>query len=104
MALSNRATPRYYRAFRDAVARGEIPICKEISMEMDRIASLIRNPGVYYDDEAVEGFIRFCTLTEAIILPNGDTVTWRLCEADVARNRSIKYFIFEEFLNFGENL
>lgn len=68
MALSNTATPKYYGAFRDAVLRGEIPVCREISMEMNRIDDLIANPGVYYDDEAVEGFIKFCenelTLTD----------------------------------------
>lgn len=68
MTLSNTAVPRYYDLFRDAVLRGEIPVCKEISMEMNRIDDLIRNPGIYYDDEAVEGWIRFCeneaTLTD----------------------------------------
>lgn len=68
MALSNTAVPIYYGQFRDAVIRGEIPICKEIAMEMNRIDDLIRNPGVYYDDQAVEGFIRYCenelTLTD----------------------------------------
>ena len=68
MALSNRAVPKYYGAFREAVMRGEIPVCEEISMEMNRIDSLIENPGVWYDDEAVEGFIRYCeselTLTD----------------------------------------
>lgn len=68
MALSNTATPRYYGAFRDAVIRGEIPVCKEISMEMNRIDDLIANPGIYYDDQAVEGFIDYCenelTLTD----------------------------------------
>ena len=68
MALSNTATPRYYGAFRDAVIRGEIPVCKEISMEMNRIDDLIANPGIYYDDQAVEGFIEYCenelTLTD----------------------------------------
>lgn len=58
--ISNTATPYYYGKFRDAVIRGEIPVCKEISMEMNRIDALIRNPGVYYDNEAVEGFIRYC--------------------------------------------
>ena len=66
--LSNTATPIYYGQFRDAVLRGEIPVCREISMEMNRIDALIRNPGVYYDDKAVEGWIRFCenelTLTD----------------------------------------
>ena len=68
MALSNTAVPKYYGAFRDAVIRGEIPVCNEISMEMNRIDDLIANPGVYYDDQAVEGWIRFCeaelTLTD----------------------------------------
>ena len=60
MALSNTATPRYYGSFREEVLRGEIPVCKEISMEMNRIDDLIANPGVYYDDLAVEGFVAFC--------------------------------------------
>lgn len=68
MALSNTATPKYYGQFRDAVIRGEIPVCKEISMEMNRIDDLIANPGVWYDEDAVEGFIEFCekelTLTD----------------------------------------
>lgn len=68
MALSNTAVPKYYGAFRDAVIRGDIPVCKEISMEMNRIDDLIANPGVYYDDEAVEGWIKYCeaelTLTD----------------------------------------
>ncbi len=68
MALSNTATPKYYGQFREAVIRGEIPVCKEISMEMNRIDDLIANPGIWYDDQAVEGFISFCeselTLTD----------------------------------------
>ena len=68
MALSNTATPIYYGQFRDAVLRGEIPVCREISMEMNRIDSLIANPGIYYDDEAINGFIKYCenelTLTD----------------------------------------
>ena len=68
MSLSNTATPYYYGQFRDAVLRGEIPVCKQVSMEMNRIDSLIANPGVYYDDEAVQGFINYCenelTLTD----------------------------------------
>lgn len=68
MALSNTAVPKYYGKFRDAVIRGDIPVCKEISMEMNRIDNRIRNPGIYYDDEKVEGWIRFCenelTLTD----------------------------------------
>jgi phage terminase large subunit-like protein len=68
MALSNTATPKYYGAFRDAVLRGDIPVCREISMEMNRIDDLIANPGIWYDDRAVEGFVSFCenelTLTD----------------------------------------
>lgn len=68
MSLSNTAVPRYYGKFRESVIRGEIPICKEISMEMNRIDDLIDNPGMYYDDLAVEGFIKYCenelTLTD----------------------------------------
>lgn len=68
MALSNTATPRYYGKFRDAVISGEIPICREISMEMERIDELIADPGIYYDDEKVEGWIHYCeaelTLTD----------------------------------------
>lgn len=68
MALSNTAVPKYYGEFRDAVMRGEIPVNREISMEMNRIDDLIENPGVWYDDLAVEGFISFCeeelTLTD----------------------------------------
>lgn len=68
MALSNTAVPKYYGMFRDAVLRGEIPVCETISMEMNRIDDLIANPGVWYNDQAVEGFVRFCenelTLTD----------------------------------------
>lgn len=68
MALSNTATPKYYGMFRDAVIRGEIPVCEEISMEMNRIDSLIANPGIWYDDQAIQGFVNYCenelTLTD----------------------------------------
>ena len=68
MALSNTAVPRYYGMFRDAVIRGEIPVCNEVAMEMNRIDELIADPEVYYDDEAVEGWIAYCeaelTLTD----------------------------------------
>ena len=56
MSLSNTATPKYYGEFRDAVLRGEIPVCKEISMEMNRIDALIANPDYYYDDTKMRGF------------------------------------------------
>jgi phage terminase large subunit-like protein len=70
MALSNTATPIYYGQFRDAVIRGDIPVCKEISMEMNRIDDLIEDPRFYYDDQAVEGFIKYCE--EELTLTNGD--------------------------------
>lgn len=68
MSLSNTAVPIYYGRFRDAVIRGEIPVCKEIEMEMNRIDALIANPGIYYDEDAIKGFVRYCenelTLTD----------------------------------------
>lgn len=68
MVFSNTAMPKYYGEFRQKVMHGEIPVCREISMEMNRIDDLIRNPGIYYDSEPVEGFIKFCenelTLTD----------------------------------------
>lgn len=68
MTLSNTATPIYYGQFREAVMRGDIPVCEEISMEMNRIDALINNPGIYYDDEAINGFVDYCenelTLTD----------------------------------------
>lgn len=77
MSLSNTATPIYYGQFREAVLRGEIPICKEIEMEMHRIDDLIDNPNIYYDDKAVEGWIEYCecelTLTDGSDLNLLDT-------------------------------
>lgn len=77
MSLSNTAVPRYYGQFRDAVLRGEIPVCREISLEMNRIDALIANPGVWYDDAAIDGFIKFCenelTLTDGADLNLLDT-------------------------------
>ena len=70
MALSNTSTPIYYGQFRDAVMRGEIPICKEIEMEMNRIDDLINNPGIWYDDEAINGFIAYCE--EELTLTDGE--------------------------------
>lgn len=77
MTLSNTAVPIYYGEFRDKVIKGEIPVCKEISMEMNRIDQLIANPGIYYDNEAVEGFVKYCenelTLTDGSDLVLLDT-------------------------------
>lgn len=77
MSLSNTATPKYYGLFRDDVLAGKIPVCKEISMEMNRIDALIANPSIYYDDKAIDGFILFCenelTLTDGSDLVLLDT-------------------------------
>ena len=70
MALSNTATPYYYGKFRDAVIRGEIPVCETISMEMNRIDDLIDNPGIYYDEDAINGFIAYCE--NELTLTNGE--------------------------------
>ena len=77
MSLSNTAVPIYYGKFRDEVVNGKIPVCKEIAMEMNRIDDLIANPGIYYDNEVVEGFIKYCekelTLTDGSDLTLLDT-------------------------------
>lgn len=70
MALSNTAVPKYYGRFRDKVMRGEIPVNKYISMEMNRIDKLIKNPGIYYDDKAIDGFIAYCE--EELTLTDGE--------------------------------
>lgn len=70
--LSNIAVPKYYGEFRDKVLRGEIPVCKELSMEMNRIDALIDDPDMYYDDEAIDGWIRFCE--NELTLTNGEDV------------------------------
>lgn len=70
MALSNTATPKYYGKFRDAVIRGEIAVCETVSMEMIRIDKLIANPGIWYDDKAIQGFINYCE--NELTLTNGD--------------------------------
>src|ERR1700744_114944 len=68
MTLSNTAVPKYYGAFREAVLRGEIPVNREISLEMNRIDDLIADPNFYYDDAAIDGFVKYCenelTLTD----------------------------------------
>ncbi|MPM13112.1 hypothetical protein SDC9_59467 [bioreactor metagenome] len=93
MALSNTAVPKYYGAFREAVLRGEIPVNKEISLEMNRIDELIANPGVYYDDRAIDGFIEYCenemTLTDGSPLHLLDTFKlWA--------ESALSWFYFEE--------
>lgn len=100
MALSNTAVPKYYGRFRDAVLRGEIPVNREISMEMNRIDDLIANPGVYYDDQAVEGWVRFCenemTLTDGSDLELLDTFKlWG--------EQALGWFYFEELTVYEPN-
>ena len=93
MALSNTATPKYYGAFREAVLRGEIPVCHEVEMQMNRIDALIRNPKYYYDDRAIDGFIAFCeqemTLTDGSDLVLLDS--FKLWAEDL-----LSWFFFEE--------
>lgn len=93
MALSNTATPKYYGQFRDAVIRGEIPVCKEISMQMNRIDDLIANPGIWYDDQAVEGYIRYCE-SELTLTDGSDMVlldSFKLWAED-----ALGWYFFEE--------
>lgn len=71
MTISNTETPRFYKEFRDSVLRGQIPVCKEIAMEMNRIDNLIENPSIYYDNEAVNGFVDFCE-SELTLTDGGD--------------------------------
>jgi phage terminase large subunit-like protein len=73
MALSNTAVPKYYGVFRDAVLRGEIPVCREVSWQMNLIDQLIADPRFYYDDQVVEGFIRFCE-QELTLTDGGDLI------------------------------
>lgn len=98
--LSNTAVPKYYGRFRDAVLRGEIPVNREVSMEMNRIDDLIANPGVYYDDEAVEGWVRFCenemTLTDGSDLELLETFK-------VWGEQALGWFYFEELTVYEPN-
>lgn len=71
--ISNTAVPKYYGAFREQVKRGEIPVCEELSMEMNRIDALIENPSIYYDDTVVEGFIKYCE-SELTLTDGGDLI------------------------------
>lgn len=73
MALSNKAVPIYYGMFRDAVIRGEIPVCQTISMEMNRIDKLIADPAFYYDDEAINGYVDYCN--EELTLTDGSDLS-----------------------------
>ena len=111
MALSNTAVPKYYGEFRDAVIRGEIPVCKEIEMEMNRIDDLIADPDVYYDDQAVEGFIKYCenelTLTDGSDLKLLDSFKiwaeqifgWYEFEENRVRCKIYVWFLLAKFLS-----
>ena len=93
MALSNTAVPRYYGEFRDAVLRGKIPVCETISLEMNRIDDLIVNPWYYYDDQAVEGFVKYCE--NELTLTNGEDL--RLLDSFKLWAESIfGWYYFEE--------
>ena len=93
MALSNTAVPRYYGEFRDAVLRGKIPVCETISLEMNRIDELIANPWYYYDDQAVEGFVKYCE--NELTLTNGEDL--RLLDSFKLWAESIfGWYYFEE--------
>ena len=91
MGLSNTATPKYYGLFRDKVVSGEIPVNEEVSMEMNRIDALIANPNYWYDDLAVEGFVKFCetelTLTDGSSLHLLDTTHNEFLEYRTSRLR-----------------
>lgn len=93
MSLSNTATPFYYGKFRDAVVRGDIPVCREISLEMNRIDDLIANPGVYYDDEAIDGFVAYCE--NELTLTDGSDLTL-LDSFKLWAEQLLAWFYFEE--------
>lgn len=93
MSLSNTAVPKYYREFRDSVLRGDIPVCNEISLEMNRIDSLIANPAFYYDSEAIDGFIAFCE--SELCLRNGSPVEL-LPTFKLWAEQALSWFYFDE--------
>lgn len=100
--LSNTATPKYYGQFRDAVLRGEIPVCREIEMEMNRIDDLIRHPGVYYDDKAVEGYIKFCE-NELTLTDGSDLVLLESFKLWAEQVFGWYYFVERSVYQPGEN-
>ena len=93
MALSNTATPKYYKQFRDAVLSGKIPVCQEVSLEMNRIDALIKNPGIYYDEDAVEGFNLFCE--SELTLTDGTTIHL-LDSFKVWAEQALGWYYFQE--------
>lgn len=100
--LSNTATPKYYGEFRDRVIRGEIPVCRTVSMEMNRIDALIENPGVYYDRDAVEGWVKFCE-NEMTLTDGSD---WHLLDSFKLWGEQVfgwYYFVDRSVYEPGEN-
>ena len=93
MSLSNSATPIYYGKFRDAVIRGEIPVCREISMQMNRIDNMIRDPGLYYDDKAINGFVHFCE--NELTLTDGEPL-FLLDSFKLWAEAALSWFYFDE--------
>lgn len=93
MVLSNTATPKYYGRFRDAVLRGEIPVCEEVSQEMNRIDALIANPEFYYDETAIDGFVAFCE-NELTLTDGSDLVL--LDSFKLWAESLLSWFYFEE--------
>lgn len=93
MALSNTATPKYYGQFREAVMRGEFPVCREISMEMNRIDMRIADPNQWYDDQAVEGFIRYC---ESELVKTDGTDLYLLDSFKLWAESILAWYFFEE--------
>src|SRR5215831_19291519 len=91
--LSNTAIPTYYAAFRARVLSGEMPVCEEISLEMNRIDELIRNPDVYYDDRAIDGFIEFC---EAELTLTDGSAVHLLDSFKLWAEQLLSWFIFVE--------
>ena len=99
MALSNTAVPKYYGRFRDAVIRGEIPVCKQVSMEMNRIDALIASPKYYYDDKAVEGWIKFCE-NELVLTDGSDLNEYIKLDRDKSTFKSHRDFSSEKEISF----
>lgn len=93
MALSNTAVPKYYGRFRDDVLDGKIPVCREVEMEMNRIDQLIANPRYYYDDQAIDGFIRYCE--NELTLTDGSKLTL-LDSFKLWAESLLAWFYFEE--------
>jgi|SRR4249920_80810 phage terminase large subunit-like protein len=100
MSLSNRAVPVYYEEFRDLVLQKEIPVCKEILMEMDRIEALIASPRVYYDDKKVDGFVKFCE--NELTLTDGEPMVL-LDTFKVWAEQVFGWWFFEEFDDYVKN-